>query len=98
MVEYIEGILKIANLILSVVAGYIALSLFRVSHQRIELRPWKLLIIGLVFFAVQEILGALRAFRIYTSAFLTHIVPTIILGFILAALVMQIYEHRRAGR
>lgn len=97
MVEYLEGIFKIANLLLSVVAGYIALSMLKISEQRKGLKPWNMLIIALVFFAVQEILGALRAFRIYSSVFLTHIVPTVILGFLIAALVMQIYEHKRAA-
>jgi len=89
-VQFIEGILKIANVFLSIVAGVIAISLFKVSHQIKELKPWKLLIIGLVLFVVQEILGALRAFRIYETPHLTHIVPTAILGLLIWALVLQI--------
>jgi len=89
-VEYLEGILKIANLVLSVVAGIIAISLIRVSQRRKELNAWILLVIALVFFAVQEILGALRAFKIYESPYLTHIVPTVILAFLIMALVKQI--------
>ncbi|MBU0627978.1 MAG: hypothetical protein KKC75_02220 [Nanoarchaeota archaeon] len=88
--EYLEGILKIANLVLSVVAGIIAISLIRVSQRRKELNAWILLVIALVFFAVQEILGALRAFKIYESPYLTHIVPTVILAFLIMALVKQI--------
>ncbi len=89
MVQYIEGILKIANLFLSIIAGIIALSLFKISKRK-ELRPWRMLIIALLFFAVQEILGALRAFNIFSTAYLTHIVPTVILGFIIVALLLQI--------
>lgn len=89
MVQYIEGILKIANLFLSIIAGIIALSLFKISKKK-ELRPWRMLIIALVFFAIQEILGALRAFNIFSTAYLTHIVPTVILGFLVAALLLQI--------
>jgi len=90
MLEFYEGLLKITNAILSVIAGYIALGLFKVSGQRKELKPWKALIIALIFFIIQEILGALRAFGIYESPYLTHIVPTVVLGFLIYALVAQI--------
>ena len=90
MVQFIEGILKIANVLLSIVAGFIAITLFKVSHRRKELNPWRILIIALVFFAIQQILGALRAFRIYETPYLTHIVPTIILGLLIFALILQI--------
>ena len=90
MVQDIEGILKIANVLLSIVAGIIAITLFKVSHRRKELNPWRVLIIALVFFVIQQILGALRAFRIYETPYLTHIVPTIILGLLIFALILQI--------
>jgi ABC-type transport system involved in cytochrome c biogenesis permease subunit len=88
--ELIEGVIKIANVFLALVAGFIALSLFKISHERKKLRPWKMLIIALVLLSLQEILGALRAFRIFESPFLTHIVPTAILAFLLSALILQI--------
>ncbi|MBI2137960.1 hypothetical protein HYU13_00065 [Candidatus Woesearchaeota archaeon] len=90
MVGYLEGVLKVGNLVLAIVAGYFAVSLIKVSHSRRELKPWVLLIFGLILFALQMILGALRAFQIFESPFLTHIVPSAILGFLIAALVMQI--------
>ena len=88
--QYLEGMLKIANVFLAIVAGFIAISLFKVSHERDHLKPWKLLIIALMLFAVQEILGALRAFDIFSTPYLTHIVPTAILGLVICALVLQI--------
>lgn len=88
--QYIEGIIKIANVFLAVVAGSVALSLIRVSQRKRELKPWQLLIAALVLFAVQEILGALRAFKIFESPFLTHIIPTAILALLLVAIVLQI--------
>ncbi|MFH1642435.1 MAG: hypothetical protein ABIC04_06065 [Nanoarchaeota archaeon] len=88
--EYFEGIIKIANVFLVVVAGVIAISLFHVSHRRKELKPWKLLIVTLVFFAIQMIFGALRAFKIFESPYLTHIIPTIMLVLILIAIILQI--------
>ncbi len=95
VVEYLEGILKIANVFLAVVAGIIAISLFKVSQKRKDLKPWMFLIVALVFFAIQEILGALRAFAIYRSPFLTHINPTIILGLIITALLLQMQVKRK---
>ena len=89
MVQYLEGILKVSNLFLSVVAGIIAISLFKASGKKGN-RPWRMLIFALVFFALQEIFGALRAFNIFSSPYLTHIIPTIILIFIIAALLLQI--------
>ena len=88
--EYLEGILKISNLFLSIIAGFIAITLFMISHKRVELRPWKILIIALIFFALQELLGALRAFNIFSTPYLTHIVPTVILGLLIFALTKQI--------
>ena len=88
--QYLEGILKVANLVLALIAGAIAISLIKVSKKRKELNAWILLIVALVFFAIQEILGALRAFKIFESSYLTHIVPTVILALLIIALIKQI--------
>lgn len=93
VVEFFEGLLKIANVLLSFVAGGIALSMFAISHRRKELRAWKILIIVLVLFVVQQVLGALRAFDIYSSPFLTHINVSILLGFLIYAIGLQIHTH-----
>jgi predicted membrane-bound dolichyl-phosphate-mannose-protein mannosyltransferase len=85
--------LKIANVVLSLVAGYIAISIFSMSHRRKDMKAWKALIYALVFFVVQEILGALRAFGIYSSPFLTHIVPAVVLAFLIYALAVQIHVN-----
>lgn len=92
--NYLEGLLKIVNVFLSVIAGVIAISLFKVSHQRKHLKPWKILIIVLVLFAIQEIFGALRAFEIYASPYLTHIIPTAMLGLLIITLLLQIGVHK----
>lgn len=88
--QYLEGILNIANVFLAIVAGFIAISLFKVSQKRSHLKPWKVLIITLVFFALQEILHALKVFDIYSTLYLTHIIPTIILALLIYALILQI--------
>lgn len=94
MVEYLEGILKIANVFLSLVAGFIAVSLIRASAKKKALKPWYLLIIVLVLFAIQEVLGALRAFNMFSTPYLTHIIPTIILGLLIWALALQIMYRK----
>ena len=92
MIDFYEGIIKIANVVLSVIAGYIAVSLMLVSKEK-QLKSWKALVFALVFFMVQEILGALRAFNIFSTPHLTHIVPSIVLGFLIYALGLQIYVN-----
>lgn len=90
MVFFVEGILKIANLILAVVAALIGIGLFRLSFKNKILRAWMPMAVVLVLFAVQEILGAFRAFAIYESPLLTHINVSVILLCLIYALVQQI--------
>lgn len=87
---YFEGVLQVANVFLAVVAGVIAASMFKAAYKHKHLAPWKPMIIALILFAVEEILGALRSFGIYSTPHLTHIVPSFILGFLIYALVLQI--------
>jgi predicted membrane-bound dolichyl-phosphate-mannose-protein mannosyltransferase len=97
MVQYLEGILKIANLLLATFAGIVAISLFRASKKK-EFRPWRMLIIALVFFAIQQILGALRAFNIFSTPYLTHIAVSIILVFLIIALLAQININKEVTK
>ncbi len=90
-IEFFEGLLKIANLLLSVVAGVIAVSMFRISHEKKKFRAWKILIIVLFLFIVQQVLGALRAFDIFSSLYLTHINVSVMLLFLIYALSIQLY-------
>lgn len=90
MIGYLEGILKIANLFLSLVAGLIAISLIKSSTKKNYLKPWYILITVLVLFAFQQVLGALRAFEVYSTPYLTHIVPTLMLGLLIWKLILQI--------
>ena len=89
MIENLEWILKFANLFFSIIAGGIAISLFRYRKKQ-DMKPWFLLIIVLVLFAVQEILGMLRALQIYETPHLTHLNPTIMLALLIWALILQI--------
>ena len=93
-VQYLEGILKVANLVLALVAGIISISLIKISRKRKELNAWVILIIALIFFAIQMILGALRAFKIFESLYLTHIIPTVILILLIIALIKQMHIQK----
>jgi hypothetical protein len=90
MVSYIEGILKIANIFLVLIASGIAISVFYNAWKNRELRAWKPMIIALILFGVQQILGFLRAWGIYESPFLTHVNVSLLLGFLIYALILQI--------
>lgn len=92
---FIEGIFNIANVFLAISAGVIAASLFTRAWKQESLKAWRPLIFALIFFAVQEILGALRSFNIFSTPYLTHIVPSIILGLLIASIVMQIDVTKR---
>lgn len=94
--EYLYGVLQIANVFLSVVAGAIALSMFKTSREHKELDAWKYLGIVLVLFAIEEILGALRSFRYWDPGFLTHVVPSVMLLLLAYALIRQIQIMRCA--
>jgi len=93
--ELIEGLLRIANLFLSIVAGILAITLFKISHKKEYSNPWKVLMITLVVFAINQILNAIRAFDIYPLPYyITEIVPTIIIALMITAVVMQIYVSK----
>ncbi len=94
MVNFTEGILKLSNVFLSLIAGAIALSLLALSAKKKQVGTWRLWVYALVLFAILEIFGALRAFNIFESPFITHIIPTVILGLIISALIMQINTVR----
>ena len=79
---------------MAIVAGILALSLFKAAFKKKELKAWRFLIFALVFFAVEEVVGALKIFGVYSTPHLTHVIPGIILAFIIAALVNQIYINR----
>ena len=87
--EWTYGIAQLAVVFLSVVAGILALSMFKAARQRAELKAWKLLIPALVLFALVEIMGMLRTFGIWEPHFLTHMTVSVLLAFVIAALVAQ---------
>lgn len=92
--DWAYGISQLAAVFLSIIAGIIAISMFKVSSQHPHLRSWKFLIVTLILFMVEEILGALRTFSVWDPAPLTHLVPSFVLVFLIAALINQIQVNR----
>lgn len=92
--DWIYGIVQLSAGFLAVIAGAVALVMFGRSWRHRMMRAWWLLLVAAVFFAIEEVLGALDAFGVYSTPNLTHVVPGIILGFVIAALIKQIYLSR----
>ena len=95
--DWIYGIAILTAVFLSIVAGFIALTLFEKTTQRKYLAAWKPLIVALILFAFEEIFGALKVFGIWSTPWLTHVIPSFILVFLIAALLKQINITRGCG-
>jgi len=89
-IDFITGVLQIANFFLAIVAGIFSASLFAISGEK-DLKAWKPLAIALVLLAAEEIFGGLRSFNIYSNPWITHIIPSFILGFLIYAIAVQIH-------
>ena len=88
--DWVYGITEITNVLLSVIAGAIAFGMIEKTAQRKILGAWKFLLIALILFAVEEIVGALKIFGMWSTPWLTHVIPSFILVFIISALLRQI--------
>ncbi len=88
--DWIYGITQLATVVLSIVAGFIAITMFQQAAQKKYLAAWRPLIIALVLFVVEELLGILRTFGIWSNPWITHVVPSFILVFLIASLLKQI--------
>jgi len=92
--DWLYGIASISTAFLAVVAGILAISLFEAAFKVKDMKAWRFLIFALALFGVQEVVGALKIFGVYSTPHLTHIIPSFILAFLIAALVNQIYISR----
>ena len=88
--DWIYGIAQLAAAILSIFAGLIALQFFIQSVKRKNLAPWRYMAVALILFTVEEVLGTLATFGVFSTEYLTHIVPTVILAFLITSLTIQI--------
>ena len=89
------GVLQLTVVFLSIMAGGIALSLFRISSKHDLLGAWPMVIVALVLFAIVEIVGVLDAFDIYRQiAWMRHVIPSLIMGCLIIGVVRQIQITR----
>lgn len=88
--DWVYGSAQIGAVLLSILAGIIALSLFNAVRKRKYLSAWKYLIWALVLFAVEEIAGATRTFGLHNNVWITHVIPSFIMLLMIAALIRQI--------
>ncbi len=91
--DYVYGIAQLAAGFLAIIAGIIAITLFK-SSQSSELRAWKYLLPALVLFVIVEIIGALHAFGFPIAPYWTHVLVSVILGFVIIALATQIHINK----
>ena len=90
------GVLQLTVVFLSIFAGIIVFRLLKISGKHKTLGAWRVLIIVLILFAIEEIIGILDAFDIYRQInYWRHIVPSLILGFLIIAIMRQIHITRR---
>lgn len=92
--EWVYGISQISAVVLSLIAGFIAVSMFSSARKIKRLHAWKWMISALIVFAIVEVFGFLRTFGIYSSPFMTHALTGVILGFLIIALIVQININR----
>lgn len=82
---FVQGVLKIMDVFLSIVAAVLIVWLFRVAKGDKRIRPWHFLFAALVIFAFGEIMGTLDAFGfLYFRPFLPGIEVGVIIFFIIA--------------
>lgn len=86
--DWIYGVAQFAAGFLAVIAAFIALTMFRKAEQK-PLKAWIYLLIGVIFFAIEEVIGALKTFGIFETQYLTHVIPGIIMALLITALVVQ---------
>lgn len=87
--DWAYGIAQFSAVFLSIVAGILALTIFKKTFQKKVLKAWRYLIPALILFTVVEIVGGLKTFGIYSTPHLTHIITGLILVFLIIAVVIQ---------
>jgi len=90
LMEWVYGTVQFAVVILSVIAGLIAISMYKLTKGKAELKPWNSMIVVLVLFAVVEVLGGLATFGVYRTPYLTHLMASLVLVFFIQALLRKI--------
>jgi len=92
--DWVYGIAQLTAVFLSIIAGFVALSLIKESREHKMMVAWKYLIFSVVFFAAGEIFGALESFGIHRSEFATHVLASLTLVCLIAALSRQVLVNK----
>jgi len=90
IIEWIYGSTQLGAVFLSIIAGILAITMFRAARRAKIMHAWKFMIVALVLFAGEEIAGALHIFGVYRTPWLTHVIPSFILLLFIAAVIKQI--------
>lgn len=93
-IEWVYGIAQLTAAFLSIFAAFFAMSMVKSSKQFGMLKAWKWLIAVVVLMSVEEILGTLRSFGVFSTPHLTHVVPSFIMICLIAALLKQIHINK----
>ncbi len=88
--DWVYGIATLTVVILSIIAGFISITMFHSTVHRKYLAAWRYLLVALILFAIEELVGTLKVFGIWSTPWLTHVIPSFILVFLIAALIAQI--------
>ncbi len=88
--DWVYGIAQLGAVVLALIAGAFTFALFQMSSRFGHLRAWKPLLIALLLFVVEEIIGALRTFGVHHNEWITHVIPSFILVFMMYSLIQQI--------
>ena len=95
--DFFGGMLQLTNMFLAIIAGGIAISMFKVAGKKADpsLRPWKFLLFALVIYAVLQIVAVLRSFNIFETPFLTHVIVSVLLFFVIIGLIIELEVVRQ---
>lgn len=88
--DWVYGIATLTVVFLSIIAGFLSLTMFKSTAHRKYLAAWRYLLVALFLFAVEELVGTLKVFGVWSTPWLTHVIPSFILVFLIAALLTQI--------
>lgn len=92
--DYVYGIAQLAAGFLAIIAGLIAITLFKAARSKKQLRAWKYLLPALVVFVIVEVIGALHAFGFSVAPYWTHVLVSLILFLLILALTTQIHLNK----
>ena len=89
------GTIQLTAAVLSVVMLLLAVTVLERSKR--EEKVWRMVLLVITLFALEEFLGVFKSFSIFDFPGLTHIIPTAILILLIIALREQIIIKRELG-